>query len=82
MPELTVLKLLALARRVLRTSPNIKTQGKDRYIARHKKNEDHGLSGVKTAGFWSKILLWNKPTLEASVDDINKKFKHLNVKMT
>ena len=25
----------------------------DRSIARHKKNEDHGLSGVNTAGFWS-----------------------------
>ena len=28
-------------------------QRKDRYIARHKNNEDHGLSGVKTAGLWS-----------------------------
>ena len=57
------------------------TDRKDRYIARHKKNEDHGLSGVKTAGFWSANLLWNKPTLKASVDDINKRFKGLNVKM-
>ena len=57
------------------------TDRKDRYIARHKNNEDHGLSGVKTAGFWSKHLLCNKPTLKSSVDDINKKFKSLNVKM-
>ena len=56
-------------------------QRKDRYIARHKKNENHGLSGVKSAGFWSANLLWNKPALKASVDDINKKFKSLNVKM-
>jgi len=54
---------------------------KERYIARHKKNEDHGLSGVKTAGFWSANLLWNKKTLKESVDDINKRFKSLNVKM-
>ena len=54
---------------------------KERYIARHKKNEDHGLSGVKTAGFWSANLLWNKPTLKASIDDIHKRFKNLNVKM-
>ena len=54
---------------------------KEAYIARHKKNEDHGLSGVKTAGFWSKNLLWNKKTLKESVDDINKRFKSLNVKM-
>ena len=57
------------------------TDRKDSYIARHKKNEDHGLSGVKTAGFWSVIFLWDKPTLKASIDDINKKFKQLNVKM-
>ena len=54
---------------------------KEAYTARHKKNENHGLSGVKTAGFWSANLLWNKPTLKASVDDINKRFKGLNVKM-
>ena len=54
---------------------------KEAYIARHKKNEDHGLSGVKTAGFWSRNLLWNKKTLKESVDDINKRFKSLNVKM-
>jgi hypothetical protein len=54
---------------------------KERYIARHKKNEDHGLSGVRTAGFWSANLLWNKKTLKESIDDINKKFKSLNVKM-
>ena len=57
------------------------TDRKEAYIARHKNNEHHGLSGVKTAGFWSANLLWNKPTLKASIDDINKRFKHLNVKM-
>ena len=54
---------------------------KERYIARHKKNENHGISGVKTAGFWSRHILWAKPTLKESIDDINKKFKSLNVKM-
>ena len=37
-------------------------------------------SGAKAAGFYSKHVLWNKPTLKASVDDINKRFKGLNVK--
>ena len=32
---------------------------KEAYIARRKKNETHGLSGVKTVGFWSAYLLWN-----------------------
>ena len=57
------------------------TDRKDRCIARHKKSEDHGLRGVKTAGFWSANLLWNKPTLKTIVDEIDKKLKSLNVKM-
>ena len=57
------------------------TDRKERYIDRHKKNEDWTKSGVKTAGFYSKHVLWNKPTLNESIDDINKKFKSLNVKM-
>ena len=50
------------------------TYRKERYTARHKKNENHGISGVKTAGFWSANALWNKPTLKASIDDINQRF--------
>ena len=46
---------------------------KEAYIVRHKKNENWNASGVKTAGFWSKNLLWNKKTLKDSVDDINKR---------
>ena len=57
------------------------TDRKEAYIARHKKNENHGISGVKTAGFWSANALWNKPTLKESIDDINKRFKNLNIKM-
>ena len=54
---------------------------KERYIDRHKAREDWNASGVKTAGFYSKHILWNKPTLKASIDDINKRFKGLNVKV-
>ena len=54
---------------------------KERYIDRHKKNENWNASGAKTAGFYSKHVLWNKPTLKASIDDINKRFKGLNVKI-
>ena len=32
------------------------------YTDRHRKNENWTKSGIKTAGFWSKYLLWNKPT--------------------
>ena len=47
---------------------------KARYISRHSANEDWKLSGLLTAGFWSKHLLWNKPTLSASVSDVKKRF--------
>ena len=63
MPELMALKLLALARRVLQTSPNTKhIDRKYRYIDRHNKNEGWTNSGAKAAGFYSKHVLWNKPT--------------------
>ena len=54
---------------------------KDQYIDRHNNNEDWTKSGAKTAGFYSKQVLWNKPTLKVSIDDMNKRFKGLNVKM-
>jgi hypothetical protein len=54
---------------------------KQRYIDRHKKRENWGTTGYKTAGFWSKQILWNKKTLKASVDDLNQKFQSLKVKL-
>ena len=47
---------------------------KERYIARHKPREDWTKSGLDTAGFFSRWLLWNKPTLESSMKNIEKKF--------
>ena len=44
------------------------------YIDRHHAREDWTKSGAKAAGFYSKHVLWNKPSLKASIDDINKKF--------
>jgi len=45
---------------------------KKRYILRHEKNEDW--NDPSTAGFWSRWLLWNKPTLKESIKDIKNKF--------
>ena len=55
------------------------TQHKDearrqRYIKRHEKNEVWSKSGIDTAGFWSYWLLWNKPSIKESYEDIKKKF--------
>ena len=57
------------------------TQHKDearrqRYVARHEKNESKywNKSGIGTASFWSRWLLWNLPTISASYQDIKKRF--------
>ena len=51
------------------------------YLARHKANEDWTLAGVDTAGFWARWLLWNKPSITASIRDINQRFNSLSVSM-
>lgn len=45
---------------------------RDRYDQRHQKREDW--KNLKSAGFWSKWLLWNKPTISGSKSDIRKRF--------
>ena len=49
-------------------------QRKLRYINRHKNNENWNKSGIDTAGFWSRWLLWNLPSIKQSYDDIKKRF--------
>ena len=49
------------------------------YLARHRPREDWTLSGLKTAGFWARHLLWSEPTLQASVTALNRKFPSLRV---
>ena len=55
------------------------TQHKDEarkqlYINRHKNNENWTKSGIDTAGFWSRWLLWHKPSIKESYEDIKKRF--------
>ena len=52
---------------------------KKRYETRHKKNENW--SDPKTAGFYAKHLLWNKTSLQASIADVNKRMKNVEIKM-
>ena len=54
---------------------------KANYIARHKKNEDWGLSGITSSGFWAKHLLWSEPTLTESVAKLNHKFPSIHVSL-
>jgi hypothetical protein len=43
------------------------------YLIRHKKNENW--NDPTTAGALSRWVLWNKPTLKASIDDFKKRFR-------
>jgi Family of unknown function (DUF5754) len=54
---------------------------KDRYIQRHKGKEQWGKQGIETAGFYAKHVLWNKPTIQQSINDLNHKYKDITVKL-
>jgi len=45
---------------------------KQNYLSRHKSNEKW--RNIKTAGFWSRWLLWNKKTIRSSMADIHRQF--------
>jgi hypothetical protein len=47
---------------------------KKSYEARHKPRENWTKSGITTAGFWSKWILWNKPSIKSSIEATSKKF--------
>jgi hypothetical protein len=49
------------------------------YIARHKNNEDWTKTGYFKAGFWSRWILWNKRTVQESIEDIEKRFSNIKV---
>ena len=45
-----------------------------RYSARHKARENWTKSGMDTAGFWSKWILWSKPSLKGSIKYTENRF--------
>ena len=49
---------------------------KQRYINRHKKRESQfwNKSGIDSPSFWALFLLWNKPTIKQSYEDIKRRF--------
>ena len=53
---------------------NLANERKQRYIQRHSNNENWTKSGIFTAGWWSKWMLWNLSTLQASYNDIKRRF--------
>ena len=55
-------------------------QRKERYINRHKERENWTKSGVNTAGFYAKHILWGEKTIEKSIDKLNNKYKDITFK--
>jgi hypothetical protein len=47
---------------------------KRRYITRHQKTENWTKSGILTAGFWSRWVLWNLPSFRDSIADTKRRF--------
>ena len=56
-----------------------KDDDRKNYLSRHGK-EDHSAKNIKSAAFMSAHLLWGKPTLQASIRDVNERF-NINVKL-
>ena len=48
----------------------------DKDIDRHKKNESKfwNKSGIDTASFWARFLLWEKPAIKESYEYIKRRF--------
>ena len=42
------------------------------YLSRHESREDWGRSGVMTAGWLSRYILWEKPTIKEAVAAANR----------
>ena len=61
-------------------TPSIKVNNEKMHILAATKNEDCIKSSVKAAGWMDKHVLWNKPTLQASVADINNKYENPKMK--
>jgi hypothetical protein len=43
-----------------------------RYLTRHRKRENWTRAGRYTAGFWSRWLLWSRPSLKAALKQTEK----------
>lgn len=44
------------------------------YLKRHQAREDWTEDGINTAGFWSRWILWNLPSLGDSIQDTADRF--------
>lgn len=48
---------------------------KELYIQRHEATGNEQWGNIQTAGFWSRWLLWEEPSIQSAINKIEKKFK-------
>jgi len=47
---------------------------KSAWEARHRKGQPSAWNDKNSPLFWARLLLWNKPTLRGSIEDVNKRY--------
>ena len=52
---------------------------KENYISRHS-NEDWSKTNIASPAFMSRYVLWEKPTIEKSIQNLNNKYKNVKFK--
>ena len=50
-----------------------------KYLMRHRSNENWTKSGITSKGFWSRWLLWHKPSITEAIEYMEHKF---NIKIS
>lgn len=58
---------------------SVRDKHKKAYIARHKDNENW--LNPLSAGFYARYILWNKPTIDKSIRNLNRRFINISVKL-
>ena len=56
------------------------TKRRESYLARHRPNQDWSKGGVSTAGFWSRHLLWEKPTIRGAARALSGKGLQVSIR--
>ena len=55
---------------------------RENYIARHKgSGQDWSKANIASPSWMSRYILWEKPTLKGAIDNANKMYKDVNIKM-
>ena len=51
------------------------------YIKRHSVNESWGRNNIESAGWLSRWILWEKPTLESAIRNANMMYKDVKIRL-